>query len=100
GAWSERVLTSEVMTERLPRLRRAAMPAEQLPILLRQLDERGGAATRVAVARALDVPDARIASQIAAAQRVLNIDGYDVLQIENDTIRLNAELLKTQAGVR
>ena len=100
GAWIERVLASEVMTERLTRLRRAAMPAEQLAILLRLLDERGGAATRVAVARALDVPDARIASQIAAAQRVLNIDGYDVLQIENDTVRLNAELLKTQAGVR
>lgn len=100
GAWIERVLTSEVMTERLTRLRRAAMPAEQLAILLRLLDERGGAATRAAVARALDVPDARIASHIAAAQRVLNIDGYDVLQIENGTVRLNAELLKTQAGVR
>ena len=100
SAWIERVLASEVMTERLTRLRRAAMPAEQLAILLRLLDERGGAATRVAVARALDVPDARIASQIAAAQRVLNIDGYDVLQIENGTVRLNAELLKTQAGVR
>lgn len=99
SAWIERVLASEVMTERLTRLRRAAMPAEQLAILLRLLDERGGAATRMAVARALDVPDARIASQIAAAQRVLNIDGYDVLQIENGTVRLNAELLKTQAGV-
>jgi hypothetical protein len=88
------------MTERLTRLRRAAMPAEQLAILLRLLDERGGAATRAAVGRALDVPDARIASHIAAAQRVLNIDGYDVLQIENGTVRLNAELLKTQAGVR
>jgi hypothetical protein len=100
GAWIERVLTSEVMTERLSRLRRAAMPAEQLAVLLRLLDERGGAATRIAVARALDVPDGRFASQIAAAQRVLNIDGYDVLQIENDTVRLNAELLKTQAGIR
>jgi hypothetical protein len=100
GAWIERVLTSEVMTERLTRLRRAAMPADQLASMLRLLDERGGAATRVAVARALDVPDGRFASQIAAAQRVLNIDGYDVLQIENDTVRLNVELLKTQAGVR
>ena len=99
GAWIERLLASEVMTERLTRLRRAAMPADQLAILLRLLDDRGGAATRVAVARALNVPDGRVASQIAAAQRVLNIDGYDVLQIENDTIRLNAELLKTQAGI-
>ena len=75
------------------------MPADQLATLLRLLHERGGAATRVAVARALNVPDGRVASQIAAAQRVLNIDGYDVLQIEDDTIRLNAELLKVQAGI-
>ena len=85
------------MTERLSRLRRGAMPADQLAVLLRLLDSRGGAATRVAVARALDIPEPRLGSQIAAAQRVVNIDGYDVLQMESDTVRLNAALLKTQA---
>ena len=88
------------MTERLARLRRGAMPADQLAVLLKLLDSRGGTATRMAVARTLNVPETRLGSQIAAAQRVVNIDGYDVLQIEGDTIRLNATLLRTQAGLR
>jgi hypothetical protein len=99
-SWIDQLLGTEVMTERLSRLRRGAMPADQLAVLLKLLDSRGGTATRVAVARALDVPEARLGSQIAAAQRVVNIDGYDVLQIEGDTIRLNAGLLKAQAGLR
>jgi hypothetical protein len=99
-SWIDQLLGTEVMTERLSRLRRGAMPADQLAVLLKLLDSRGGTATRVAVARALDIPDARLGSQIAAAQRVVNIDGYDVLQIEGDTVRLNAALLKTQAGLR
>jgi hypothetical protein len=100
SSWIDQLLGTEVMTERLSRLRRGAMPADQLAELLKLLDSRGGTATRVAVARALDIPEARLGSQIAAAQRVVNIDGYDVLQIEGDTIRLNALLLKTQAGLR
>jgi hypothetical protein len=100
GSWIDQLLSTEVMTERLSRLRRGAMPADQLAVLLKLLDSRGGTATRVAVARALDIPETRLGSQIAAAQRMVNIDGYDVLQIEGDTIRLNAPLLKTQAGLR
>jgi hypothetical protein len=100
GSWIDELLGAEVMTERLARLRRGAMPAGQLAVLLKLLDSRGGTATRVAVARALDIPEARLGSQIAAAQRMVNIDGYDVLQIEGDTVRLNAPLLKTQAGLR
>ncbi len=100
SSWIDQLLATEIMTERLSRLRRGAMPADQLAVLLKLLDSRGGTATRVAVARALDVPEARLGSQIAAAQRVVNIDGYDVLQMEGDTVRLNATLLKTQVGLR
>jgi PglZ domain len=100
ASWIDQLLETDVMRDRLARARRGAMPAEQLAVLLRLLDSRAGTATRAAVARALDIPDARLGSQIAAAQRVVNIDGYDVLEIDGDTVRLNAELLKTQAGLR
>jgi hypothetical protein len=99
-AWIDGVLTSEIMTQRLASRPRGAMPAGQLAALLRVLAQRSGTATRAAVARAIDVPQARVASQIAAAQRVLNIDGYDVLQMEEDTVRLNIELLKIQTDTR
>ena len=65
-----------------------------------QLRKAGRKVYRAAVARAVDVPQSRVASQIAAAQRVLNIDGYDVLQMEEDTVRLNVELLKIQTDTR
>lgn len=69
-SWIDQLLGTEVMTQRLSRLRCGAMPADQLAVLLKLLDSRGGTATRVAVARALDVPEAQLGSQIAAAQRV------------------------------
>lgn len=100
AAWVDRVLASEVMTARVAQRNRAAMPADKVAALLRLMGERGGTATRLAVARALDVPDSRVAGQIAAAQRILNIDGYDVLQLEDDTVRLNIELLKIQTDTR
>lgn len=96
--WVDRVLASEVVAAQLDR-KRGVMTKDRLAALLRILDGRGGAATRVVVAWALDVPDRRLDSQIAAAQRVVNIDGYDVLQIDGDTVRLNVALLQTQAGV-
>ena len=36
---------------------------------------------------------------LATLQRVLNIDGYEVLTVEGETVRLNGALLKTQAGL-
>lgn len=94
------MLASEVMTGRLAQHNRAALPADKVAALLRLMSKRGGTATRLVVARTLDVPDSRVAGQIAAAQRVLNIDGYDVLQMEDDTVRLNIELLKIQTDAR
>jgi hypothetical protein len=97
-SWIDKVLASEVIAAQVAR-RRGVMPTERLAVLMKALDARGGLASRALIARALDVPDGRLAAQIAAAQRVLNIDGYDVLQLEGDDIRLNIALLRTQAGV-
>nr|WP_238361901.1 BREX-2 system phosphatase PglZ [Actinopolymorpha pittospori] len=97
-SWIDRVLASEAVTEQLRRVRRGGMPADRLTVLLRALDAQGGAATRTVIARALDIPEGRVVNQVAAAQRVVNLDGYEVLKVEGDTIRLNAALLRTQAG--
>ena len=97
--WIDRALAGEVIQDQLRRIRRGGMPPDRLAVLLRLLDTNGGVATRGAVARALDIPLGRVPGQIAAAQRVVNIDGYEVLTVEGDTIRLNATLLKTQVGL-
>lgn len=97
-SWIDRALASDVFVEQMKRIRRGAMPVDRLALLLRTLDSRDGVATRATVARALDIPLGRVANHITAAQRILNLDGYEVLRMEGDTVLLNAKLLKTQAG--
>ena len=96
--WIDRALASDVIQDQLRRSRRGGMPADRLAVLLRALDAQGGAATRTVVARALDIPEGRVSAQVAAAQRVVNLDGYEVLSMEGETIRLNASILRMQVG--
>jgi hypothetical protein len=71
---------------------------EQFTRLLSVLDERGGRMTSQALARALGSPAIRLPGLVAKAERVLNIDGYDVLRRDDtaDTIELNRALLLKQ----
>jgi hypothetical protein len=98
-SWIDRALASDVFVDQMKRIRRGAMPVDRLALLLRTLDAHGGVATRATVARALDIPLGRVANHITAAQRILNLDGYEVLRMEGESVLLNAKLLKTQAGL-
>jgi hypothetical protein len=62
---------------------------------------RGGATLKLTIAQQLGYPELRIAGIIAAMRRVLNVDGYAVLDVEepSGTIRLNLNLLKLQFGL-
>ena len=75
-----------------------APPDEQFKSLLSALDERGGKLTRSALAHRLGLPLVRVASFVAAARRVLNVEGYAVVRFDepSDTIELNRELLIAQ----
>jgi hypothetical protein len=66
--------------------------------LLNELDRRGGKLTSVALARALGFPTLRLPGLLAKAQRLLNVDGYAVLNRDDasDTVELNRELLWKQ----
>ena len=61
-------------------------------------DERGRKLTRAALAQKLGLPPVRVQTLVAAMRRLLNVDGYDVLSVDeaSDTMELNLELLKTQ----
>ena len=69
--------------------------------ILAALDERGGKLTRAALAKKLGVPTLRIAGIVSAVRRVLNIEGYAVLSVNeaSDTVELNRTLLDTQFGL-
>ena len=66
--------------------------------MLVALDQAGGKLTSAALARAIATPAARLNGLIAVLQRVLNLDGYQVLNRDetSDTIALNQDLLRRQ----
>jgi hypothetical protein len=98
-AWVDLVLGSDVLAARYPIGRRYGLGREHVEKLLRALDARAGVAPKAVVARALDLPATSVTGALAALQRILNIEGFEVLAVDGDTVRLNAALLKTQAGL-
>lgn len=71
---------------------------ERIRQALDALDERGGRLTRTALATRLQLPLVRVGGFVAALRRLLNVDGYDVLHVDeaSDTLVLNRELLAKQ----
>ena len=72
--------------------------AEVLRAALEVLLERGDRVDRKAMAVALRQPEFRIRSQLAAMERVLNVDGYQVIREVQETgeIQLDRRLLCKQ----
>jgi hypothetical protein len=97
-SWIDLLFRSEVFASQRRLAGRVAPPDEQFKSLLSALDERGGKLTRSALANSLGLPLVRVASFVAAARRVLNVEGYAVVRFDepSDTIELNLELLIAQ----
>ena len=62
------------------------------------LDASGGIMTPAAFSKAADVPAARLDGLIARIQRLLNVDGYEILTLSRteNRIELNVAKLKRQ----
>jgi hypothetical protein len=96
--WVSSLLASPVFEDQ-KRLGGRGVPADEVfTKLLRALAERGGKMTSVALARTLELPAVRLPGLLAKAERILNVDGYDVLRRDevSDTIELNRDLLLKQ----
>lgn len=80
---------------------RTAPPDGYVKAALLALDARGGKLTRSAFARAVGLPPARVSGFLAALRRVLNVEGYPVLSLQDEdaTVELNRELLRVQFGI-
>jgi hypothetical protein len=96
--WVERLLATELYRAQRRQAARTAPPEDRIRIILSALDERGGKLTRAALAGRLGVAPFRLGGIISALRRVLNVDGYDVLAVDeaSDTVQLNRELLMAQ----
>lgn len=96
--WVESLLRSPVWKTQLQMAGRVSGEVDRLRLALRALDERGGKLTRQALSHRLGLPPVRVGGFVAGLRRVLNVDGYDVLEVDeaSDTLTLNRELLRKQ----
>ena len=98
AVWIEALLRSTVYGEQ-KRLGGRALPSDVIITqLLSAIDGRGGKITSPALARAINTPQSRLPGLLAIVQRVLNVDGYEVLSRDqaSNTIQLDRSLLLKQ----
>ena len=98
-SWLDRFFLSPLLLTQKELSSGRGLPSdEEVRRLLIALTERGGRMTRVALAQRLGMPPFRLTGLIAATRRLLNVDGLQVLDVEDasDTIILNRLLLEQQ----
>ena len=96
--WVSNLLVSPVFANQKRLCGRGVPTDEVFTKLLTTLCERSGKMNSEALARMLEFPAVRLPGLLAKAERVLNVDGYDVLRRDDasDTIELNRDLLLKQ----
>lgn len=99
--WIDAVLASPVYAAQRSLAGRMAPRDDQMRIVLETLHRFQDRAPRAAVAAALGLPDVRVRGLVANVRRVLNVEGFAVLEEEEGTgtLLLNRALLGVQFGV-
>ena len=99
--WIDRLFETDLFAEQRRQAARTALPDERIRVILAALDARGGKLTGPALAESLGVPLFRLGGIVSALRRVLNVDGYAVLSVDetSETVELNRDLLDVQFGL-
>jgi hypothetical protein len=94
----EAVLGSATYAEQKRMAGRRALDDATAAAVLRALLDRGGRAHQDTVAAAAGIPAAEVGQVLAAVRRLLNVDGYGVIEMDADgvTLRIDERLLKDQ----
>jgi len=98
GTWIDQLLISPVFVYQLKQAGRAAPTVDRIRGVLAALDERGGTVLRQALAQKLGESELRMPGLVAALRRILNVDGYPVLSVDDasGSVVLNKQLLEVQ----
>mgnify|MGYP003383331075 CR=1 FL=1 len=101
GDWIGRLLTSPAYEDQKGAHGRLQGMDDQVRSFLSALSEQGGQATKAALERKMAMPAFRLASLLSAVRRLLNVDGYPVIAVDeaSGTISLNKDLLEKQFGL-
>jgi hypothetical protein len=96
--WIKALLQSEVFAAQKKVAGRVRIDDVALQRLLVSLASRGGSMTTPALAGAIGVPEHRLPGLLAVMQRLLNVEGYAILDRQDaaNTVVLNVALLKKQ----
>jgi hypothetical protein len=96
--WIKALLQSDVFAVQKRLAGRVPIDDVTLQSLLANLVSRGGKMTATALAGALGVPEHRLPGLLAVMQRLLNVEGYAILDRQDaaNTVVLNVPLLKKQ----
>ena len=97
GAEIERIMATEHVRGQLSSLR---LDAAVVTSILGVLNRAGGTALAdTRIADAVDIPRQRIGRVITQMQRLLNIDGYPVINTVNGEVKFDRALLERQLGL-
>jgi hypothetical protein len=99
--WVGRLLASPVFVAQRRMAGRTAPSNRDVEAFLKTLDQRHNRISRRALAQALGQPDVRMRGILVGLQRLLNVDGYQVVAVDEDagTIEINCQLLEKQFQV-
>jgi hypothetical protein len=98
GDWPGRLVRSPIYQAQRQAVRKFAPEDELVVQFLEALTGQGGSMTPAALARRVGLPSIRLDGLVAKVQRLLNLDGYDVLRLDRqrELVELDVALLKRQ----
>jgi len=101
AAWLDRLFASTGYKDQKDFVRRHAPEDDLVRRCLASLDSSGGIMTPAAFSNVADIPAARLDGLIARIQRLLNVDGYEILTFSRseNRIELNVPKLKRQFDI-
>ena len=83
--WIDGLLDTDLFAAQRKQAARTSLPEERIRAILSALDARGGKLTGVALAERLGVPLFRLGGIVSALRRILNVEGYDVLSVDDSS---------------
>lgn len=98
GDWINGLLSSDAYQGQKAMVRRHAPEDSQVRTTIDVLNRHGGMMTPTAFAKAADLPVARLDGFVTKLQRLLNVDGYEILILnrQENRLELNVAKLKRQ----
>lgn len=99
-AWLRGLLRSPILAAQRAAAGRQNLPDDDVAELLLVLDRAGGVSRVNILAQHLGIPLSRVQTKASVLRRLLNVDGYTVVEVEGDgTIRFKRDLLISQFGL-